>query len=468
MSKVSALFSVGKQSLMNSQTALQTTGHNVANKTTEGYTRQRVEIQSNAPIGRGKLQIGTGAQAKEVTRVINPFLEKQITAAKATSGQINAQSEIFERLEQVYNEQANKGLNQYMSDFFNSWRELSNTPESLSTRSLVRDAADFLAKDFTRVHQQLRASQREADVEISGTVEKINAITREIADLNHKVTQIEIQGVTANDNRDRRDLLLKNLSDLVDVSVAENEVGQVTVRAGGAVLVSGLTQMTLEAVRTGEREGVVDIYYRYSATATPTKVNHMIKGGRLGGLLKMRDEVVENFISKNNQMALAFAKEVNLAHRQGLDRNGQPAGDFFSIDPSAESPAQTIKVRKEILNNVGKIASGFKNAPGDNTVAHVISSLQYKKTMGDGDASFDDYYSSIVGEVGLAADKANKSRESSQNILTQLTKMRESISGVNLDEEMTQMIEHQKTYQASAHLIKTVDEMLQTILDLKR
>lgn len=453
---------------MNSQTALQTTGHNIANKATEGYSRQRVEMKSNPAIGRGQLQIGTGATAKEVIRINNPFIEKQISAAKATTGELEAQSEILERVEQVYNEQANKGLNQYMSDFFNAWRELSNTPESLATRSLVRDAGDFLAKDFSRVHKQLRTAQREADAEITGMVQKVNDLVREIADLNQKVTQVEIQGVSANDDRDRRDSLLKELSNLIDVKTAENDVGQVTVRAGGAVLVSGLSHMTLEAVRTADREGVVDIYYRYNQTATPTKINHMISGGRLGGILKTRDQFIEELLAKNNEMARAFAFEVNQAHREGTDRYGQPAIDFFDISSDPDNIARDLVVNKKVRNDVGKITAGFKNAAGDNSVAHVVSSLQYKTTMGNGKATFDDFYSATVGEVGLYTDKINKSRESATNVLTQLGKLRETISGVNLDEEMTQMIEHQKAYQASAQLIKTTDEMIETVLGLKR
>src|SRR3954465_9686651 len=142
MSKISAMMDVGKRSMMNSQTALQTVGHNIANKSTEGFSRQRVEIQSNSPENHGNYQVGMGARTANVTRINNPYLERQIGEEQSTQGFLGGQSDALMRVEQVYNEQLNKGLNTYMGEFFNSFRELANNPESTATRTLVKDNAD--------------------------------------------------------------------------------------------------------------------------------------------------------------------------------------------------------------------------------------------------------------------------------------------------------------------------------------
>ena len=193
MSKISAMMDTGKRSLMNSQTALQTTGHNIANKSTEGFSRQRVELQTNVPITEGNLQIGMGARAGVVTRVNNPWLEKQIQREGTQMGFQDARADSLARVEQVYNEQNNKGLNQYVTDFFNSVRELSNNPESLSSRTLVREAGGAMANDFKRVVSQLRNVQEDIDGQIKTTVEEVNQIAKEIASLNEKIQMIEVQ-----------------------------------------------------------------------------------------------------------------------------------------------------------------------------------------------------------------------------------------------------------------------------------
>src|SRR6185312_16368764 len=138
MARIWSMMDVGKRSLMNSQTALQTTAHNVANRSTEGYSRQRVDVLTNEPVGEGKLRIGMGARAGVVTRTCDEYLEKQIEREGNTLGYYNTRSEMLGRVETVYNEQLNEGLNHSMGQFFNAFRELSNNPESLATRTQVK------------------------------------------------------------------------------------------------------------------------------------------------------------------------------------------------------------------------------------------------------------------------------------------------------------------------------------------
>ncbi|NUN07326.1 MAG: flagellar hook-associated protein FlgK [Bdellovibrio sp.] len=467
MSKISAMMDTGKRSLMNSQTALQTVGHNIANKSTEGFSRQRVELMSNQPIGEGNLQIGMGARAGVVTRVNNPWLEKQIQREGMSMGYQDSRTDALSRVEQIYNEQNNKGLNQYVTDFFNSFRELSNNPESLASRTMVRESAQAMSKDFGRVVSQLKAVQEDLDGQVKTSVDEVNQIAKEIASLNEKIQMIEVQKTPANDERDRRDLLIKKLGEKIDISWAEGRDGMVTITAGRTgILVSGIGSSELKAAQTGERDRM-EVFF--VGTGAPANITDQITGGRIGGALEVRDRVVEDLLNHVDQMAYSLAKEVNAAHIEGYDKNGRPGVLFFEMSETTKGAAANMALNKTIFNDVSRISAGAQpGASGDNTVANVISSLQYRQVMEDGTATLDDYYNTQVGQIGAITQRAIKSQESQKNVLGQLQNIRESISGVSLDEETTKMIEFQKTYDASARLIKTADEMFDTVLNLKR
>lgn len=460
---------LGKRSLMNNQTALQTVGHNIANKTTEGFSRQRVEILSNAPVGEGNLRIGMGARAGVVTRTNNPWLEKQIGREGTNLGYADAKSESLGRVEQVYNEQTNKGLNQYMNGFFNSFRELSNNPESLSSRTMVRESAESMTKEFGRVVTQLHDVQDDIDGQIIATTNEVNQMAKEVAQLNEKIQIVEVQGMPANDERDRRDLLLKKMGEKIDISWAEGTDGHVTVTAGRtALLVSGTSSNEIKAKHTDERDRV-EIFFQSSQNGTLFNVTDQIKGGKIGGSLEVRDDVIEGFLTSIDNMAYSMAKEVNTAHIEGFDNKGKEGVLFFDMPEDVKGAASAIAMNRTVYNNVGRIAAGAKaNAPGDNTVANVISSLQNRQLMDGGVATFDDYYSTQVGQIGALTQRAVSNQESQKNVVSQLQNIRESVSGVSLDEETTKMIEFQKAYEASARIIRTADEMFDTVLNLKR
>lgn len=475
MSKISSMMDVGKRSMMNSQTALQTVGHNIANKSTEGYSRQRVEIEANPPVdGGGKIRIGTGARATGVTRINNPYLEKQIGQEQSNLGFMKERSDSLSRVEQVFNEQVNKGLNSFMGEFFNSFREFSNNPESMASRTLVKESADVLAKDFHRVNKQLRQIQGDIDFQVTSQVQEINNYTKQIAELNAKIQQVEVTGASANDERDRRDLLIKKLGEMVDIRWAEGRDGMVTISSGGsALLVAGHDAKELQVKSTpgreGKREGNVDIYFLNTEKATPVLMTNHFKGGSLGALLEVRDHTINGLLDDLDKMAYQFASAVNEAHTHGFDRYDAKGAHFFSLPQNMHDASEKIEVNREILNDVGRIAAAANsNAPGDNTIANIIAQLQYKPIMGDGVTNVNDFYNGIVGKVGALTRRANTAQEAQEDIVKQLNNIRESISGVSLDEETTKMIEFQKGFDASARLIRTADELLDTVLNLKR
>lgn len=468
MPKIHAMMDMAKRSMQNSQTALQTVSHNIANKTTEGYSRQRVDTVTAVPITEGRLQMGMGARAASVSRTNNPFLEKQLQKETGQLGFLNGQSEALARVEQVFNEQLNKGLNQYVSDFFNAFRELSNSPESITTRTLVKESAEAMTRDFSRVDRQLESIQKDIDTQIRSRVDEINKITTEISTLNQQVMETEMKGIPANDQRDRRDVLIKQLHDKIDVRVAEGDRGSVTIStAGNALLVSGNESLKLDVSQDPDTERVM--IYAVPNGQTPFNITDRIKGGTLGGILQVRDHTIEDLRTKVDELAFTLADEVNQAHAEGYDRTGQAAGLFFKPLHEARGASKQFAVASDIVNDVSRIGAAAKpNAAGDASIANVISMVQYKEIFDDGTATADDFYNAQVGRVGVITQTSNKSRESQGNIVQQTSALRESISGVSLDEEATKMLEFQKTFDASARLIRTADEMFDTVLNLKR
>lgn len=476
MSKIHGMMDIGKRSMMNSQTALQTVSHNIANKSTEGYSRQRVEIQTNEALGSGKLRVGMGAKAAAVTRVNNPYLEKQIGGEQAKLGYYEGKGDAMTRVEQVFNEQINKGLNTFMGEFFNAFREFSNNPESLATRTQVKETADFLTKDFKRVNSQLGEIRKDIDQQIVTNVNEVNEITREIASLNQKIQLVENSDGIANDERDRRDLLLKQLGQKINIKWAEGDDGMVTVSAGNsALLVAGYDAKTLEVMPTPEKgskgEGSVDIFYKSNERAEPLKVTEQLTGGSLGGLLEVRDQTIGGLLGEVDKLAYSFAAAVNDVHSAGFDAYNRKAGNFFEMPDQIRHAASNLSVSADIIKDPGRIASGAApNAPGDNRIANMISQLQYQQLLGDGEgnSTLDEYYNSVVGKVGIQARRTEIATDSQKDIVKQLQNIRESISGVSLDEETTKLIEFQKSFDASARLIRTADEMFDTVLNLKR
>lgn len=459
--------------MMNSQTALQTSGHNIANKSTEGFSRQRVEIQTNVPVGTGKTRYGMGSKTAAVTRVNNSFLERQIGNERSLSGFYDGKAEAMARVEQVYNEQQNKGLNQFVADFFSSVQEMANNPESLATRTQVRETADFLTKDFKRVHSQLTDITRDLDQQIVSQLEEVNSMATEVANLNEKIQQVELSGGHANDERDRRELLVKQIGDRINIRWAEGKDSTVTITAGNsAVLVAGYDAKRLEAKGTPETdtkgEGNVDIFYINNERATPVAVTSQFVGGKVGGLLDVRDKVVTELLTDLDKMAYSFAANLNEVHRQGFDVYNRTNLDFFELPQDIRHASANMKVSNSILEDVGRIATaGQMASAGDNRVALKMARLQQDKVMG-GESTLDEFYNSVVGKVGIQAKRAETSSDSQRDIVKQLANIRESISGVSLDEEATKLIEYQKSFDASARLIRTADEMFDTVLNLKR
>jgi flagellar hook-associated protein 1 FlgK len=470
MAKINGLMDIGKRGMAVSQAALQTASHNITNKSTEGYTRQRLETSTSLPIDEGRFRQGTGTQISGISRINNPWIEKQLEREGSQFAFLEGQTQALGRLENALNEQSVKGLNASISEFFGAFRELANNPESSLPRTQVREAALSLIQTFKDAKRQFNDVSTDLNKSIEVSVGDANILAHQIADLNNKIRDTENSGSgPANDERDRRDLLVKKLSEKMDISYAEDpKSGMLNITAGNTGLLVAGTSVGKISTSINE-QGRIVIYNELGQGGTQFDITEQFRKGTVGGALAMRDGQLSKMSEQLEDLAYSIASNVNQAHAEGYDRYNQTGVQFFELPPDGHFNIENLKINQAVQQDVGKIAAAARpGAAGDNTVANVIQELQFRPLMENGKYSFDDFYNSKVGEVGLLSQRASSALESQKNTLDQLKNVRESVSGVSLDEEAAKMIEYQKSYEASARMIKVADEMFDTILNLKR
>jgi flagellar hook-associated protein 1 FlgK len=451
-----------------------TAGHNIANANTEGYSRQRVHQAAEKPTGRDMhaSYVGSGTKIERVDRVNNEYIDRQLRTTGRDVAFAEEREVVLRQTEDIFNEMNGEGLNRLMSKFFNEFRKLSSEPENLALRESVRESANSLVNDFRRLKTQINDVTAHIDSRIEGHVREINQLSSEVSDLNVKIRQVEIAGGSPNDLFDQRDLALRKLGALVDVSSYKEKDGSLMVdlRGLGPLITTGdaqqFTVARTPANGSGKAENSFDVY---AGHASGVPITERLTTGKLGALIKTRDETLSAMSKKMDIIAFELSRTVNEIHRMGFTRDGVSGVDFFKPIAGADGAADNIMLSDALRASSHNIAAaGQPNAPGDNRVALAISGLQGMRILDGGKATMDDFYNSIVAEVGVTANQNKATLNQNRDIMTQLSKMREQVSGVSIDEETTQLMQFQHAFDASARVIHVADELMKTVLDLKR
>lgn len=462
----------GKSGLMAAKSAIATTGHNISNANTEGYSRQRVELASKNPVAvQGvNTKMGSGVMVKDVKRINDEYLEKQIRNASNEMGNLDEKTMLLQQVEEVFNEVEGDGLNQVMAKFFNNFRQLANDPSNEAIRHTVRESTDSMVKTIRRLNKEVNLIKGHVDARISGHAKELNSLSEQVSKLNLEIDKTELNNLSANDLRDRRDLALKKMSELLDISVHQDEAGSLNVDVKGiGPLVSGPRFEEFSTGRTqadglGKPDNSVDLIFTGSVSQDVTRE---VSGGKVGALIEIRDEVLSDISNRLDEIAFTVSRAVNQVHRQGFSQTGLTGVNYFKELGQKERAAEFLELSDEIKGNVNNIATGASpNSPGDNRIAVAISGLQHLGMMSGGTSTVDEFYNSIVGDVGVLHGRVKSDHEQQSNIMTQINKFREQVSGVSIDEETTNLLQFQHSYDASAKVIAVADEMLETVLNL--
>ncbi len=459
---LSVSLDIATRALQVQQLGVDVTAHNIANANTQGYSRQAVhftaEVLAASGAGGGSTLLGEsgrGVNASEIRRFRDQFVDFQIRDVLQLLGRYGAESQALAQAEVIVNEPTESGLGSLLANFWNSWRDLSNAPESAAARANVVAESGMLVTAIGRRHDQLRALQSDLDTEVQTIVAQINTLGAQIVDLNAQIVRMSAGGDNAGDLLDLRDLRLDDLSQLVNVTVTTRENGAISVLVGGRELVAGSQVYGLTTTPEPGNLGYHAV--RWGADNVLTDVT----SGKLFGLLQARDVSLVKPINDLNTLTAALITQVNAVHQTGFGLDNTTATDFFSGTDAAD-----IAVNPTLVADANKIAAASgASLPGDASSALAIADLQQALTMNGGTGTFEDFYNSAVGRLGVSIQEARSLAQNQEFLRAHLQTLRESVACVNLDEEMTNLIKFQRAFEAAARLISVVDSMLETLIN---
>jgi flagellar hook-associated protein 1 FlgK len=463
---------MASRSLQTQMTGVEVAGQNLANINTTGYSRQRVQIATSTDLSTGLGQQGTGATAVAIQQVVSSLLNNQIQGQQSVSSYWSAQQSTLQSAQTDLNEfldgtgstdstsassdsTSSSGLSGQLSGLFSAFSSLATSPTSLTARQAVVNQAQNLASTFNQISSQLTQMQSSLNASVGTDVSSANEQLSNIAGLNQQITFAEFGGGNANDLLDEREQALENLSQLTDITTSTETSGAVDVSIGGQTLVSGGQVLdTLQTYDAGSGNLLVQ---------TASGTNLTLAGGSIQGTIDARDGTLATLQNNVSTLASNLITQVNTVHGGGYSLTGSTGADFFS-----GTDAATITVNAALVNNPSLVqASGDATATGDNSVALSLAQLDDTTQSGLNDESFSDYYSQSVAELGNALSTANTQVTDQTSVSTMLATQRSSISGVSVDEEMTNLMGFQRAYEASAQLVTTINTLMGDTLAMK-
>ncbi|MDH4194187.1 MAG: flagellar hook-associated protein FlgK [Nitrospirota bacterium] len=544
MAGISHIFNIARSGIQASQQGLATTSHNITNINTKGYSRQEVVLETKRP---DEGTIGSGVQVGAIRRTVDSFLENQLTAVNEDMGYITARNNFLVQTDGLFSETEQSGVSYSLTEFFNALRDVTTNPESTIQRTVLLAKAGSLTDAFVTQAQGLNQIRSDADGEISRHVETINGLTVRIASLNDEIFKAESSGREAPDLRDQRGVLINGLAELVDIEQVTMRDG-IGINVGGQLLVGGNHANALSTEPDPDNPPLHNVtFVRSDGSEIP--ISNKIHGGKIGGLLALRDGDIVAFQDRVDRLAAVLTNEFNQQHQSGFALDGSTNNAFFSAlapqvplasdrntgsaigssltiaDPtlltfqnyevqftgsSAYSVVNTatgatvtsgaytsgspisfdgldvvitgtaalgdvfsLSAQKGAaqrfgvtLSNTDKIAAASTAAgiPGDNTNALALVGIHTNRQVDLGNVTLNDYHTITIGDVGSATQESELALISKNLEADQLTALRESVSGVSLDEELTNLLSFQRSFEASARMITVADELMQTIL----
>jgi flagellar hook-associated protein 1 FlgK len=582
MSGIGMVLNIAATALNAQQNGISVTAQNIANVNTEGYSRQRPVLDARQPELYGGLVMGRGVEVDTVAQYSDKLIENRLNQEKSNMSSASEMEKYMQVLEGLFNENSDTSISTMLTDFWNGWYDISNNPTGASERILLYEHSSLITEQFNTLSSDLTQIKTDLTSAVNTGLETINSLTNQIAQLNNQIVGMEANG-TANDLRDKRNVLVSQLNEYLDIKSFEQSNGSLTiVSAKGSTLVQGNSNYELEM---GGDNGERVIWH--NSSGSDVDITDYISNGKLGGWLDARDEVVAKYQLDLDALAKEFVWSVNQQHSQGVGLEGFTSvtgsyqatdtgaaldlsglsladkivdGDFrlclydsngnydsdatltidadltsindivsainaidggtnisatvvdgklqissangytfaFSDDSSnvlaalgvntffTGSDAAGMGVNDAIALNKNNIAAAQVSsdgsiASGNNTNALAITDLQNTslgisqwtcdRINGNIEGSFmstiEDYYHSMVGSIGIASASVSRNRSFSELMVNELSNIRDSVSAVSLDEEMTNLIAYQHAYTAAAKLINVSDEMLKTLLDVK-
>lgn len=450
--------SIGLSSLLAQRRAIEVTGHNLANVATPGYSRQRVELHSDAgPITPALHSVyrgtGSGVQSGSITRMRDQFLELRGYQEHAELAHARQLQSTLSRIEAAFGEPSDTGLGAQLADFWAGWDDVANRPDDIAARAQLLERASTLASSFARMDSTLTTLAASTTEQLEAVVAEVNAAATRIADLNATIQSAVNSGLNANDLMDQRDVLVSRLAERVGVTVRPAESGTLDVYVGGTALVRGTTAEALRVDRLAQdrvqvswvKDGLAAVVSG-STGAMQDTVNGAVPGAR-----EQLGQIVRSLHDETNRVHGPPQDPLDPPHAFDLD--GNPAVGFFHLDADGR-----LWVNPTVAADPRRVAAAGEAGTLDGSKARELASS----------TATDAAYRELVVRVGVHTQSMNTRVEIQAAITQQVDAAREAESGVNLDEEMTNLIAYQHAYDAAARFVRAVDEMLATLVNLGR
>lgn len=336
MSGLAGIFNIGKLSLLANQRALQVVSQNLANANTPGYSRQEAVLEQTAPSGAGGLQTGTGVTVAQVRRLVNGFLENQITVSQQDIGRLQAQADSYVRLGGLFPDSNDQGISAQLNEFFNALRDVAVNPQGQTERTVLLTQATALTAQINRAAADLVQIRKDLNTQVSQTVTEVNTLASQVAVLNGQIAEVEISGQAANDLRDQRGQLLNELARRIEIHTFEDPTGQVQVFVGrGSTLVERIGTVALAGVPSADNSGFLSVTYQGA------DITSLIGNGALSGLLATRDGAIPDIQNRLNVLTASLVNAVNQAHAAGFALDGTTGNNFFGALSATATPLST-------------------------------------------------------------------------------------------------------------------------------
>ena len=440
------------------QYGLGVAGQNVANVNTPGYAR-REALLSAEPLGPN----GGTVKVDGTRQVVDQFTERRFFATSALSSGASQHSTDLATVEAMFNDSQGTGIAASLQAMFDSFSSLASNPTDTTTRATVLAKADAFAQTISSTAGNLAQFQTDELNSAKTVVSQIDSKASSIADLSARITTAQSQGQDAADLIDQRTQLVTDLSDLVDVHAFTDGQGQLVIQSSGTTLVEGGTARSLDIGVASD--GTMQVLATKPGGPS-SDVTQYLSGGKLAGIREARDVDATAVMGKLDQLAYDVGNAVNAQHALGYGQDGVSGRNLFSVSTTVSGAASSLALDAGIVGHPEYVAASGTAAggAGDSTNATALSQLSDTNVTSGGTRTAVQAYSDIVGDVGLRKQAADSDAQTRDAMKAQVSQMRESTSGVNLDEEMVNLTKFQRAYQAASKVLTTADQMLSDLM----
>ncbi|HEY3780454.1 MAG TPA: flagellar hook-associated protein FlgK [Fimbriimonadaceae bacterium] len=454
MPSLSSGYNIMNTALQGFQTALDVTGNNIANVNTAGYTRETVNFGESDPTtfyGTSPYQIGSGVTIQSISQIRSVLLDSSMNNAQSGLGQYQQLANSLSSVQGLFPEPNSGGISDALSGFFNAFSSLAASPSSASAQLAVQQAASTLTDRVQSTYAGLQQQAEQTSSQMTSTFNQIDQLTSSIASLNTQIATQTAEGGSPNSLLDTRAQDLQQLSGLVDIQTSTNPNGSVNVYTNG---------LNLVGVNGATKFPQTNTPGTLTFTSGSTSVS--IQGGALAGLAQAASKI-SSYEGQLDTLANNLTTQVNAVYSTGKTAKGATGQDFFQAS-NPPGGAAGFQLTAAIAANSGAILSGTSGNAGDGAMAQSIANLNTTSISALGSQSFSTYYTNFIGGVGTDVQNATNSSSTQTAVVSQIQAQQQSISGVNIDEEMTNMLQYQHGYESAAKALSVIDTSTEDLI----